>query len=346
MHENLFFIERRLHIDIFGFLKALRLIERKDLHRTVNRFFGEEEESKEVQTDLVEEEGRGLEEGRSLEEGWSSRREEERSKREGIGRRREEEGRREEEEKKEKWREEEEEEEEEKEEEGRSEENGRREKEKRRREGEGRKRKEVNTLRSIRSKKEEGKRKEEEERGSREEEEEGQRQEDEVGKREEEDEEEEEKEDAETKPVTDYLQNLYSKTVKSVHLQKSRRSRKNEDIMNLTIIKESLDSLYQQALKKTSNSPTSKQTLEKHHKTSQNPHEASQVAQISYEASQISNQASQNLVKPDESRDIDFYLNIERMMNPIEGLERRGLRTLENLLFESWVLKVKREGLE
>ena len=62
LHENLFFIEKRLHIDIFGFLKALRVIERKDLHRTVNIFFGCEEESKEVQTDLgfEEERSKGL----------------------------------------------------------------------------------------------------------------------------------------------------------------------------------------------------------------------------------------------------------------------------------------------
>ena len=153
-------------------------------------------------------------------------------------------------------------------------------------------------------------------------------------------EEEEEKEDSETKPVTDYLQSLYSKTVKSVHLHKTRKSRRNEEIMNLTIVKESLDSLYQKALKKSSANPITKQNPEKHNKSSQN---ASKTSQISSQRGQNSNEASLDLVKPDETKDIDFYLNVERMMNPMERIDTRGLHTLENLVFGSWIMKGKRD---
>lgn len=200
--------------------------------------------------------------------------------------------------------------------------------------------------------------------------------------------EEEVKEDAETKPVIDYLQNLYSKTVKSVHLQKTRRSRRNEEIVNLTVVKESLDFLYHEALKKTSSNLLSRQSPDKSNKSNQISTKSSQIStqtsqnsndQTSTKEGYISSQTSQNSndqtfnrsslsssrmghnsnetgqrqslnegiqiwVKTDETRDIDFYLNAERMMNPIEEIGRKSLDSLENLLFAGWLMNVKREG--
>ena len=114
--------------------------------------------------------------------------------------------------------------------------------------------------------------------------------------------------------------------------------------MNLTVVKESLDSLYQKALKKSS----SKLSL-----TGQNSNGQTldKPSQISSQMGQNLNETSQKQVlnggsQVDEARDIDFYLNVEKMMNPIEEIGKRSLESLENMVFAGWLMMVKSEGEE